>query len=550
MRLLWVAQGFIVIVAFLILAARYLQPSAQLSPAPYACGPELVAVPRLQKRHIGSDRKASFVWLELQWAESISTPARSAVRPIHHFERGAASTVVQSHSPEWWFGDQQGAITLVVADAFALSPNSVILLGLFLVASTSPEIRCTLPGGTAAVAAKRVFVTRSHTSPREPNAVPGWRGSLFSFFAALCEWDKAINTPAISIEGTHPVKYVSISPAPEPLAAAGSPNITVCLSGLYGNFKYSHLVQFIEYYRWLGATHFLVYDFDRNPSTIRIADTYPGVVTLVNWDSPTKRYPSWYRGQALALNDCLRRARMHSAYVLNVDMDEYLFPAGLAANNSQDSPLQHAIVTWEREKMAQGKSEKRLFVLFASVHYLLACPQAGSSRGLLVGQMVWRSRTADCFSAGPRSGWAFLNPFFLSNSPPADGFAGRAKYLMSTAVNWVHMDVHSVRGDHTELFAIFPEVDNWRINHYQGLTYGCTAVDENAEMQAMEIRPFQAGAARSLAQKLNRREFTLNGRAFERVVVSSRAVRDDSMAKVAAIVAPRLQSALKTGQEN
>ncbi|XP_061118103.1 uncharacterized protein LOC133141551 [Conger conger] len=116
---------------------------------------------------------------------------------------------------------------------------------------------------------------------------------------------------------------------------------SVCISTLFGN--YSNVLQFVqslEMYRLLGAGKVFVYKSSCPPLLQKVLDHYSstGLLEVVPWDvgRHLKVSNSWkpslgpgdlhYHGQIAALNDCIYRNMVDSAYVVLVDIDELIIP--------------------------------------------------------------------------------------------------------------------------------------------------------------------------------------------------------------------------------
>ena len=140
--------------------ARALRPPAAPSPPPSAPGP------------------APGPWLTLPWAEAFGT-------------RTCDNALFCYIAPD---------VTLVVADAVALSPHAVLLLGLYRVpghGGVAPALRCAAPGAGATHA--RAYTTTVFTEEKRFKTYT-WRGVPFSYFDALCEWpDPVLRPGAITV---------------------------------------------------------------------------------------------------------------------------------------------------------------------------------------------------------------------------------------------------------------------------------------------------------------------------------------------------------------
>ena len=116
-------------------------------------------------------------------------------------------------------------------------------------------------------------------------------------------------------------------------SASAVQSFGVCVPPLFGNITPSQLVEFVEMTRLLGARHFVFY----NHSSPRFALSselslalrfyqHLGVATTIPWRLPTSDRDVWYKGQLLAINDCLYRTMHALRFVAFNDLDEFIVP--------------------------------------------------------------------------------------------------------------------------------------------------------------------------------------------------------------------------------
>ena len=111
-------------------------------------------------------------------------------------------------------------------------------------------------------------------------------------------------------------------------------NFTVCLTPI--NRAYARIGEFLEYMEvngLFGADHFVFYDHHIGEPLMPFIESYKqeDKLTVLQWKIPveTTQGPTneiHYFGQVLALNDCLFRARLHSRFVVFLDLDEVIVP--------------------------------------------------------------------------------------------------------------------------------------------------------------------------------------------------------------------------------
>ncbi|CAO4377152.1 unnamed protein product [Caenorhabditis nigoni] len=131
-------------------------------------------------------------------------------------------------------------------------------------------------------------------------------------------------------------KYVSISSSkyakPQqsiPLIFRAYPSpmhgISVCVGPLYGpEKKWLEIAEFIEHYKLIGVRHFYFTIFNMNEYTRKIMDEYirTGEVELTVIQSEYANVD--WQFHLLQINECHQRAKYHSKWVINADIDERL----------------------------------------------------------------------------------------------------------------------------------------------------------------------------------------------------------------------------------
>ena len=119
----------------------------------------------------------------------------------------------------------------------------------------------------------------------------------------------------------------------------------VCVPPVFGNVSASKLVEFFEMMHYLGAEKIFIYVATESRSIQRVLKFYQkkNIAILLPWKLPfddaltmnmktkagTNKFmitSIWYKGQSLAINDCLYRSRLNFEYVLFSDLDEILIP--------------------------------------------------------------------------------------------------------------------------------------------------------------------------------------------------------------------------------
>ncbi|XP_023349720.1 uncharacterized protein LOC111718378 [Eurytemora carolleeae] len=130
-------------------------------------------------------------------------------------------------------------------------------------------------------------------------------------------WTKVVSTHPIRINDAHALKR-NLS------------GFSVCVKPLYNNHDRAlWFLEFIEFYRLLGATHFFFYNHTVGPHVSSIIRHYQkkNVITLLPWNLPIEsKTKIRNEGQFSAFNDCTYRSMYRFKYTAVVDVDEYLIP--------------------------------------------------------------------------------------------------------------------------------------------------------------------------------------------------------------------------------
>ncbi|OQV17576.1 hypothetical protein BV898_08347 [Hypsibius exemplaris] len=107
-----------------------------------------------------------------------------------------------------------------------------------------------------------------------------------------------------------------------------SVSFAYCSAPIWGGFNdAAGLVEFLEYYRWMGVERFIFYVHDSaGPAVVRVLACYEerGLVETVRWTLPVRQDTVWYQAQLAALHDCFASTAGRWDYTLNVDLDEFV----------------------------------------------------------------------------------------------------------------------------------------------------------------------------------------------------------------------------------
>ncbi|XP_066949161.1 uncharacterized protein [Macrobrachium rosenbergii] len=159
---------------------------------------------------------------------------------------------------------------------------------------------------------------------------------LYSAAFVLCDVPQDISAPPESVALVHggKVDKSSIVPVQSLTDRAYHGNMSVCIKPFHYEFNRAvWLVEFVEFYRLLGASHFIFYNHTVGPDVKRVLEHYQseGVATVLPWALPVQSQ-SEIRTEGIfaALNDCNYRSIGRFNFTAHVDVDEFLVPRGYA----------------------------------------------------------------------------------------------------------------------------------------------------------------------------------------------------------------------------
>ena len=118
-----------------------------------------------------------------------------------------------------------------------------------------------------------------------------------------------------------------------------------------------YLVEWIEFHRMMGVDHFILYDNNMGRGSQVLLEPYieNGVVTHITFpDIPglrDGRHANTLSTQQMAYADFIKRFRHHFKYILQLDIDEFLFPKSHNSitdilNEYDDSKLARIEINW------------------------------------------------------------------------------------------------------------------------------------------------------------------------------------------------------------
>lgn len=106
--------------------------------------------------------------------------------------------------------------------------------------------------------------------------------------------------------------------------------MSVCVKPMHSQYEHAlWLVEFIEFYRLLGAERFIFYNHTMGSKTEAVVKHYmeKGIVSLLPWSLPVKtKKKVRTEGLFAALNDCNLRSVNRFTFSVMIDLDEFLIP--------------------------------------------------------------------------------------------------------------------------------------------------------------------------------------------------------------------------------
>ncbi|RZF47881.1 hypothetical protein LSTR_LSTR007878 [Laodelphax striatellus] len=114
---------------------------------------------------------------------------------------------------------------------------------------------------------------------------------------------------------------------------ANNISVAVCVSPIHGNYSKTMMVmEFLEYYKILGASHVTLYNSSISAETSCMLRSYEekGFVTNLPWEFSKMKMRSEVdvriEAQLSALNECVSRQKYRFTHVAMVDLDEFIMP--------------------------------------------------------------------------------------------------------------------------------------------------------------------------------------------------------------------------------
>lgn len=106
--------------------------------------------------------------------------------------------------------------------------------------------------------------------------------------------------------------------------------LAVCVKPMHYDYNRAvWLVEFLEFHRLLGVSHFYLYNHSVGPDVQKVLDVYQqqGIVVTLPWNLPVRsQLEIRTEGIFAALNDCLYRTTYVHNYTMMVDFDEFIIP--------------------------------------------------------------------------------------------------------------------------------------------------------------------------------------------------------------------------------
>ena len=102
----------------------------------------------------------------------------------------------------------------------------------------------------------------------------------------------------------------------------------VCVSPVHSEYDdWLRFVENVETNRLFGAKYFMFYNMSIGSNVDQLMRSYArdGIAEVIQWNPPRKML-AHYRGQDIAINDCLYRLSSRVGYILFADLDELAVP--------------------------------------------------------------------------------------------------------------------------------------------------------------------------------------------------------------------------------
>ena len=180
---------------------------------------------------------------------------------------------------------------------------------------------CSLKSLPAAVSPQFVSISTSQNPAGLPDYdLPRATATRAEFNASYGHWAESPTGNLLPI--VHP---------PDRPDAIRQHELTVCVKPLHYNFsRIDQLVEFVEFHRLLGVTHFTFYNHSIGAQVDCVLRRYidEGLVDVLPWHKldVTSQKEIRTEGIFASLNDCLYRHMYDSAHLLMIDLDELIVP--------------------------------------------------------------------------------------------------------------------------------------------------------------------------------------------------------------------------------
>lgn len=106
-------------------------------------------------------------------------------------------------------------------------------------------------------------------------------------------------------------------------------DIAVCVRPLFNYTDIFRISEFVAFYEALGVDRFTFYDYSASSIVRRLIQGLHDrnyTIELIPWDLPDEINDMWSLGQIASINDCILHHMASSAFVLIVDLDEFVTP--------------------------------------------------------------------------------------------------------------------------------------------------------------------------------------------------------------------------------
>ncbi|CAB3405770.1 unnamed protein product [Caenorhabditis bovis] len=171
---------------------------------------------------------------------------------------------------------------------------------------------------------------------------------VFPEFTVKCAANNSAKFVAISVNKKDKIENLTKLEIRKHMS--DSHEFSVCLAPIFGNSpKLLLFIEFVEYYRIQGASHFLVYVYESNEYMEKALKIYEQMrlIDIIRIGNETKCLKRHRCRHEMQLQDCVYRSRRLSKWVATVDLDERLM------NVEQSKPISQLLRSQNNDYIAE-----------------------------------------------------------------------------------------------------------------------------------------------------------------------------------------------------